>query len=220
MTFPDWVGIFSSITSLVLGGIAIWLALHFYDKGKDTEKAVETSLTGIRTQTDVLQKLLGRQLERLTRAVTDQRTVAVAASDSSGVDLTAILSAIHEAVKDATTRDENRPLDDPMDSLILVGYYAAVANYWAQMMVPARAQLGDSELFRSATQAVDGTFADATAITQVLMNEYSDRLESTRWPHVLAHYRTLAPNVRNAEQVLDQRDHDARARRTASEGEF
>jgi hypothetical protein len=40
------------LTSLVLGGFAIWLSLHFYEKAKDSEKQAALLLEGIRTQTD------------------------------------------------------------------------------------------------------------------------------------------------------------------------
>lgn len=62
-----------SVASTVLAVVAIWLSIHFFVKGKDSEKAVEKALEGIKAQTDTLQKVASRQLDRLTRYATEPR---------------------------------------------------------------------------------------------------------------------------------------------------
>lgn len=59
--------------SLVLGGFAIWLSLQFFIKGKESEKQIALTLEGIKMQTDALQKLTGRWMDRLTRYATEPR---------------------------------------------------------------------------------------------------------------------------------------------------
>lgn len=59
------------LMSMVLGGLAIWLALHFYTKSKDTERQIAVTLEGIKAQSDVLQKLTGRWMDRFMRHATD-----------------------------------------------------------------------------------------------------------------------------------------------------
>lgn len=54
------------LTSLVIGGFAIWLSLRFYEKAKEAEKPAALLLERIRTQTDSLQKLTGHWMDRFT----------------------------------------------------------------------------------------------------------------------------------------------------------
>jgi len=62
------VGITSLVVSFVFGGFAIWLSLYFYTKAKDTDKAVSNSLEAIRAQSDALQRLTARWMDRFSPA--------------------------------------------------------------------------------------------------------------------------------------------------------
>lgn len=61
--------------SIALALVAIGQATYFFIKSKDSEKTVETALDGIRQQTETLQKIAGRQLDRLTKFVTEPRPI-------------------------------------------------------------------------------------------------------------------------------------------------
>jgi hypothetical protein len=65
------VGITSLVVSFFFGGFAIWLSMHFYTKAKDTEREVSNSLESIKAQTDTLQKLTARWMDRFTRHATE-----------------------------------------------------------------------------------------------------------------------------------------------------
>jgi hypothetical protein len=72
----DWnmvIALVSLITSIVLSVVAIGMSLYFYTQGKNTESNVRAVLAEIKQQTDTLQKISGRQLDRLTRAVTESK---------------------------------------------------------------------------------------------------------------------------------------------------
>jgi hypothetical protein len=72
----DWLtvlGVASFVTGTILSVFSIWLSAYFYTKSKSTETSVQTSLAEIKQQTDALQRLSGRMLDRLTRAVTEGR---------------------------------------------------------------------------------------------------------------------------------------------------
>lgn len=69
----ETVAIFASIASAILAVVAIWLALHHYNRAKDVDKSVGESLAGITAQTTTLQAITGRQLDRLTDAATGPR---------------------------------------------------------------------------------------------------------------------------------------------------
>jgi len=61
------------LMSLVLGAGAIWLSLHFYEKSKDSEKATAVALEAIRAQSEALQKLTARWMDRFTKHATSPR---------------------------------------------------------------------------------------------------------------------------------------------------
>lgn len=61
------------LMSLVLGGFAIWLSWAFYSKAKDAEKQTAVTLEAIKAQSNTLQRLTGRWMDRLTRYATESR---------------------------------------------------------------------------------------------------------------------------------------------------
>ena len=65
--------IVGSIVSVIVGLVAISLAVYFYTQSKDTEGNVSTALASIQAQTEALQKLTGRWMDRLTRYATEAR---------------------------------------------------------------------------------------------------------------------------------------------------
>ena len=67
------INVTAAIVSIILGILAIVLSLWFYRQTKDTEKEVSRSLSKIETQAEMLQKITGKQLDRLTKFVTAPR---------------------------------------------------------------------------------------------------------------------------------------------------
>jgi hypothetical protein len=65
------VGLVSMITGIVLSVLSILLSAYFYTQAKKSETGTSTALGEIRQQTQSLEKLSGRLLDRLTKAVTD-----------------------------------------------------------------------------------------------------------------------------------------------------
>lgn len=94
MTLELW-SIASSMTSLILAILAICLSIYFFVRGKDTEKAVSSSLAKIETQADTLQRLNARWMDRLTRYVTEERK---SPSDDAVSQLITILSQVPQTI--------------------------------------------------------------------------------------------------------------------------
>ena len=65
------ISVVSLIVGVLLSILAIFISLYFYNEGKKTETTVSTMLAEIRQQTGALERLTGKLLDRLTRAVTD-----------------------------------------------------------------------------------------------------------------------------------------------------
>ena len=73
MTVEIW-SIVSSIVSVILGFFAIVISLWFFMVSRKTEKDVSNALAEIKTQADMLQKISGKQLDRLTKYVTEAKS--------------------------------------------------------------------------------------------------------------------------------------------------
>jgi hypothetical protein len=63
MTPTEIFNLASSIVSVLLGVLSMVLSLVFFAAAKKTEKSVDMSLVKIETQTDMLQKITGKQLD-------------------------------------------------------------------------------------------------------------------------------------------------------------
>ncbi len=79
MSILDLVNLISSIASLILSIIAIWLSLYFYKESKNNEQNVNNALSEIKIHTATLEKLTGKWLDRLTRFVTSPQPMDAAA---------------------------------------------------------------------------------------------------------------------------------------------
>src|SRR5262249_41060704 len=69
----ETASIIASIVSVILALVAIAQSIYFYTQSKNTESRVQEALTAIKTQTESLQALSGKYLDRLTRYVTTPR---------------------------------------------------------------------------------------------------------------------------------------------------
>lgn len=67
------IGLSSLITSVVLSLLAIGLAVAFYMQGSRADTRAQQALGEIRQQTEALQRLGSKMLDRLTRAATEGR---------------------------------------------------------------------------------------------------------------------------------------------------
>lgn len=65
------ISIVTGIVSLIIGGLAIWLSVFFYNQSKNSEANVKITLAEIKIQAEVMHKVSGRLMERFTKYVTD-----------------------------------------------------------------------------------------------------------------------------------------------------
>jgi hypothetical protein len=145
MTFPDWLGLLglvAGLVSIVLGVIAIWLSLHFYHQAKGSETAVGTMLADIRAQTATLERIAGRQLDRLTRFATQPRQEDPQVSQLMVIfrELTAV------ALSPGDSEPQTEPLPDHVRALYNVLYFSALANIgWNRQLLPASQRSPDDQ---------------------------------------------------------------------------
>ena len=132
---PEEIGIIAGIVSVILAFVAIWQAMYFYTKGKDTEGSVTSSLVGIKAQVDTLQSVNTKITDRLTKFVTTPRS-----DTAQTTEITAALRSISEvALKFAApTQDTNIGVlrTELLLAYIAIWHAKAETNIWAAMMLP------------------------------------------------------------------------------------
>jgi hypothetical protein len=132
----ETASIIASIASLILAIVAIAQSVYFYTQSKNTESRVQQALTGIKAQTDSLQALSGKYLDRLTRYVTTPRdepnqTAELFASTIRDIPdiVLRLLPPPHSGAQ--ASRSEIVHL------YLALWNYTATANLWSSFCLPA-----------------------------------------------------------------------------------
>jgi hypothetical protein len=200
----------AGLMSLVLGGFAIWLSLHLYTKAKDTEREVAKSLEDIKAQSEALQKLTGRWMDRFTRHATEPRPadeglmtlVSVVASLP-----TTILTHLNVRAQPDTSQSQEVLLREVVDAYVALYYYAALSNVLAQSLLPAEGDFNPAEEWHGAVQSIiDRTANDFTLVAGLLNRVDRARIEASALRHLLDEAITQwQPHVRYTAQVFAMR---------------
>lgn len=165
----DWnltLSIVSMLVGTVLSIVSIAISLYFYTEAKNTEKAVSTMLAQIQQQTGALERLNGRLLDRLTRAVTES-----ARPEHEERRILTIVQAVREFVVPAAPPRlpaQGAVGQQERQQLIAVTavclYYASIANTFAQDLLPASVV----DLNPTVRGLVDGSHTDVVALRNML----------------------------------------------------
>jgi hypothetical protein len=137
MTSSEIWAIVSSIVSLAFSVLAIWLTLYLYIRAKDTERSTATTLTKIEGQTDALQRIIGRQLDRLTKSLTNRPEARPEEVIFQLIPVLrqlqgSLLAEAHEEEKHSTTQSREIAL-----AYAALYFYVSQANFWGQLSLPA-----------------------------------------------------------------------------------
>ncbi|MDU0457830.1 MAG: hypothetical protein RW306_03765 [Geobacteraceae bacterium] len=130
------ISILSGVFSIAISVIAIALSIAFYLAGRKTEISVSNSLTKIEAQTDALQKLSGRQIDKLMKHAFDN-----SGQSSSTEAMTQIVSVLSQMPLTITAMLKQPSVDPNKDDLVISLYaalyfYTAQTNYWSQYYLP------------------------------------------------------------------------------------
>lgn len=190
--------IIASIVSMVLAAIAIALSVFFYTQSKNTESNVNKSLEAIKTQTDALQKLTGRWMDRLTKYVTTPK-------DSELNTQWMLFDIIKDLPKDIASHlnaptsatQQAQLLNETVSTYCALYYYTAIANYWAQFSLPPLEDFDDNpDLSQFVKEAVDSSYKDFITIAQILQRVDQSVLEASPLKHLVdktvSQYKNLA----------------------------
>ena len=198
--------------SLALGGFAIWLSIHFYEKAKDAEKQAALLLEGIRTQTDSLQKLTGRWMDRFTRHATEPKPMdeGLMTLVSAVADLpTTILTTLR--INPGADNAQVEPLRaELVNTYIGLHYYSAIANVALQAHLPSATDYDEANTGHTTLRRLlDSTAADFNFMAQSINATEPRHVDASRLAHLLQETnRDWAPLVRGADQVFRSREKD------------
>lgn len=199
-----------SLTSLILGGFAIWLSWVFYSKAKDTEKQTAVTLEAIKAQSDTLQRLTGRWMDRLTRYATEPRPadegLMMLVNTMANLPTTILT---HLRVQTTTTSPTStEPLmTEIVDCYIALYHWSAIANVSCQALLPSPDTFDEAiPEHASLKRIVDGSFNDFSIMTHALAQISQERINASRINHLLRDAQeSWRPLVRNTEGALAAR---------------
>jgi len=179
--------IVASVASTILAIVAIVLAVLFYTQGKNSEVRVQMALEGIRAQTDALQKLTGRWMDRLTKYVTTPHEPMVEAQSQ-------LLLAIKDLPKDIVSQllvpsiqtQQQELLRECVSGYCALYYYTAISNYWAQFWLPPLEQFDDDSSYSEFIKtAVDQSYKDFLLLAGILEKVDPSLLASSPLKHLV-----------------------------------
>jgi hypothetical protein len=195
MTTAEAYGLAGNIVSIVLGVVAILMAVAFYLAGRGTEQRVAASLTKIETQTDMLQKITKTQLDRLTRFATERPAQDPARPIDLVMQLIEVAQPLIMLIRQqpavgAPQAEQLRPF--LVNCHIVLYYYTALTNFWAQAMLPNLEDFDETNNFHALTKrSVDGSETDFTMVANILKDYAPDVLQASPFAHLLNEAQTV-----------------------------
>ncbi len=155
----------ASVASVIVAVVAIFLAAYFYTQSKNTELNAGRALTKIETQTEALQKLTARWMDRLTKYVTEPKPV--------DENLSLLVSALKEMPTNIASQFQAPGEDATVQVLraqlatayMSTYYYTAVLNVAVQAYLPPLDELQPDDMYK---WLVDQTHTDFSSLDVIL----------------------------------------------------
>lgn len=198
------ISILSGVFSISISVIAIFLSIIFYLAGRKTEISVSTSLTKIEAQTDALQKLSGKQIDKSMKHALD------GANNSNGNDAMAQIMSTLSQIPLTITTILRQPTENTNDAQTIADLYAALyfytaqTNYWSQYYLPKASEFDSENEFDALTKRiVDLSDSDFNGVANWL-SQCDQRLlsQSTLWSYFKVTEEKWRHNVRSSAEVF------------------
>lgn len=166
MSAVDVINLISSLASLILAIVAIWLSLHFYDKAKQSEKQTEVNVNEIKTQTKTLTDISSRLLDKYTDYATRPK-----AADESFLVIAQLLGQ-HTVGNVGNTSGSPQQLKSyALGVTIAAFHYAGMANLAIQDLLPPERDAIDEA--NNLPRLLDNTKNDFIILRDALAQEDS-----------------------------------------------
>ena len=164
----------AGIASVVVCLIAIWLAAQFYGKATEADKSLSNGLIQLKVETDLLQKLSGRQLAGLLEYGT--------ASRSSREKLLRVLEMVGTPAgcmvipAHLLNGDQSREelVAQSVSSCIAAHHFLALCNVLAQLLLT----FGEGELRPAASRVLDVSYRNFRFFDDILSRVDDPRIKT------------------------------------------
>ena len=206
MTPGQILTLISSAVSIILGFGAVALAVYFYTQAKNSEARVSNTLESIKAQTDTLQRLTARQMDRLIRGYTDSRPPDESYLYMIVETIKQIPTSIASQLQGASSTTTSQALlVEVVTCYITAYYYAGIANLTLQGLLPPLADLKPNDTIK---QLVDQSYADFFTLDGILGRLEASWLTSNRLHHLYteADLWKSIPLVKDSTTVYQERE--------------
>lgn len=205
----DWVMIINTsvgLMALLLGVFAICLSLYLYTKAKESEKEAAKTLEAIKAQSDALQKLTGRWMDRFTRHAVEPKP-----ADESLMQLVHVVASLpttilaHLQVRTPDPSTQEPLLREIVDGYVGLYYYTALANVLGQGLLPREEEFDPQNNLHVGLRAlIDRAAADFAHMANLLQGVDQQRLRSSSLNHLLDEaIKQWRPYVRYTSQAFE-----------------
>jgi hypothetical protein len=162
--------IVASFVSLIIGILAGWLSIHFYNKQKDDASRVEVALASIREQTNALQAVSATFLDRLTKYVTTPVKHPPQPDPSRLViDTLRGLPEVVQMLRITEVSSTGVSTKDWTRMLVAMQCYTAETNFWAGYYLPPADVFDANNNWHNLIQGVvDRSIADFRHVSALL----------------------------------------------------
>lgn len=163
MTAVEIVNLISSLASLILALIAIWLALHFYDRAKSAEKQTAVNVNEIKTQTRALTDISSRMLDKYT-----DYAVQPKAADETFLAVVQLLgqTTASNITNYPTANNATELREYGISATITALFYAGITNLALQDLLPINRGLVEED--NNLPQLLDGSRDDFFVLDNTL----------------------------------------------------
>lgn len=200
------IGIIAGVVSVILAIVAIWQAMYFYTKGKDTESSVTSSLVGIKAQVETLQSVNTKITDRLTKFVTTPRNDSAQASDLLATTLRSLPEIALKLLPPTQTTNEATLRTEVLLAYIAIWHSKAETNIWAAMSLPRPEDFEPERDWHSLCKnIVDRSAADFKYMSGILCQIPQADIQSSSYAHL---YREVVDTLQPL--VGDTGEHFAR----------
>jgi len=203
------INIISSVASLVVSVGAVALAIVFYMGGRNTELRVSTALAEIKAQTDALQKLSGRQIDKLMKHAFE----ATKSEPSTEIthQLLLILKDMPYALTSSVDKTHKESYDEQfiITLYIVLYFYTAQTNYWAQFYLPSSGEFDINDQFHQLVKRiVDSSCDDFGHAAKFLSTVDVNKLKSNSLVNLLDETKdNWRYSVKSTADIFIQKEH-------------
>lgn len=193
MEYPELIGLISSIASLILAVIAIWLSLWFYSKSKESEARIQDILVRISSETSSLQRLAGGWIQNLTEYATNRNP----ANEAMRTALNFVQErGAHVAEQGARELESAKRLEQYTNEMIslyiICYYYASLSNFFAVACLPKKIDYDSSNSFHVvAKNASDSSVVDFYLFQNIVSKISQNQLDSCPHKYLFDETETL-----------------------------